>query len=160
MTRVALYARYSSDNQRDASIEDQFRICREHAKREKWKVISTYKDTGISGASMILLPSIQTLLKDLRLSFRPPGRRHRRTDPGRPRDRRTSGGARPPHLPRVCVGPQRAFHRRTPERRRHRQSYGRQVEQHHVAGQCPARHRYCEQRALRGTALSGTGCAI
>jgi hypothetical protein len=25
MTRVALYARYSSDNQRDASIEDQFR---------------------------------------------------------------------------------------------------------------------------------------
>jgi hypothetical protein len=26
MTRVALYARYSSDNQRDASIEDQLRI--------------------------------------------------------------------------------------------------------------------------------------
>jgi hypothetical protein len=30
MTRVALYARYSSDNQRDASIEDQLRICREN----------------------------------------------------------------------------------------------------------------------------------
>lgn len=29
MTRVALYARYSSDNQREASIEDQLRICRE-----------------------------------------------------------------------------------------------------------------------------------
>ena len=39
MTRVALYARYSSDNQREASIEDQFRICREQAKREKWKVV-------------------------------------------------------------------------------------------------------------------------
>lgn len=26
--RAALYARYSSDNQRDASIEDQLRICR------------------------------------------------------------------------------------------------------------------------------------
>jgi hypothetical protein len=26
MTRVALYARYSSDNQRDASIEDQLRL--------------------------------------------------------------------------------------------------------------------------------------
>jgi hypothetical protein len=99
MTRVALYARYSSDNQRDASIEDQFRICREHAKREKWKVISTYKDAGISGASMILRPSIQTLLQDLRLSCRPPVRRQRRTDPGRPRDRRASGGDRPPHLP-------------------------------------------------------------
>ena len=64
MTRVALYARYSSDNQRDASIEDQFRICREHARREKWKVIGAYKDAGISGASMILRPGIQTLLQD------------------------------------------------------------------------------------------------
>ncbi|WP_254454743.1 recombinase family protein [Acetobacter estunensis] len=64
MTRVALYTRYSSDNQRDASIEDQFRICREHAKREQWKVIGAYKDAGISGASMILRPGIQTLLQD------------------------------------------------------------------------------------------------
>ena len=36
MTRVALYARYSSDNQRDASIEDQLHICREKAEREQW----------------------------------------------------------------------------------------------------------------------------
>jgi len=39
MTRVALYARCSSDKQREASIDDQFRICREQAKREKWKVV-------------------------------------------------------------------------------------------------------------------------
>jgi len=64
MTRVALYARYSSDNQRDVSIEDQFRICREQAKREGWKVVGTYKDAGISGASMILRPGIQILLQD------------------------------------------------------------------------------------------------
>ncbi|MCB9942820.1 MAG: recombinase family protein [Geminicoccaceae bacterium] len=64
MTRVALYARYSSDNQREASIEDQFRICREQAKRETWKVVGTYKDAGISGASMILRPGIQSLLQD------------------------------------------------------------------------------------------------
>lgn len=32
MTRAAPYARYSSDNQREASIEDQFRLCREHCK--------------------------------------------------------------------------------------------------------------------------------
>ena len=64
MTRVALYARYSSDNQRDASIEDQLRICREQAKREKWKIVGTYKDAGISGASMILRPGIQALLQD------------------------------------------------------------------------------------------------
>ena len=29
--KVALYARYSSDNQRDASIADQLRVCRTHA---------------------------------------------------------------------------------------------------------------------------------
>ncbi len=64
MMRVALYARYSSDNQREASIEDQFRVCREKTKREKWKIVGTYKDVGISGASMILRPGIQTLLQD------------------------------------------------------------------------------------------------
>jgi site-specific DNA recombinase len=64
MTRVAFYARYSSDNQREASIEDQLRICREQAKREKWKIVGTYKDAGISGASMILRPGIQALLQD------------------------------------------------------------------------------------------------
>ncbi|MBZ9791677.1 recombinase family protein [Rhizobium sp. 3T7] len=64
MTRVALYARYSSDNQREASIDDQFRICREQAKREKWKIVGTYKDAGISGASMVLRPGIQALLQD------------------------------------------------------------------------------------------------
>ncbi|KGJ03415.1 Site-specific DNA recombinase [Paracoccus halophilus] len=64
MTRVALYARYSSDNQREASIEDQLRICREQAKREKWKIVGTYKDAGISGASMTLRPNIQALMQD------------------------------------------------------------------------------------------------
>ncbi len=64
MTHVAIYARYSSDSQRDASIEDQFRICREQAKREGWQVIGTYKDAGISGSSMILRPGIQMLLQD------------------------------------------------------------------------------------------------
>jgi site-specific DNA recombinase len=64
MTRVALYARYSSDNQSVASIEDQFRICREHATREQWKVVGTYHDAAISGASVILRPGVQALLQD------------------------------------------------------------------------------------------------
>src|SRR5487761_1137612 len=64
MTKVALYARYSSDNQSVASIEDQFRICREQAAREKWKVVGTYHDAAISGASVILRPGIQSLLQD------------------------------------------------------------------------------------------------
>ncbi|MFC3061564.1 recombinase family protein [Paenirhodobacter populi] len=64
MTRVALYARYSDEKQRSASIEDQFRICREQAKREDWQVVGTYKDAAISGSSVILRPGIQTLLQD------------------------------------------------------------------------------------------------
>ena len=64
MTRVALYARYSSDNQSVASIDDQFRICRDHAARERWKIMSTYKDAAISGASVTLRPGIQALLQD------------------------------------------------------------------------------------------------
>ncbi len=64
MPRVALYARYSSDNQSESSIEDQFRLCREHAGRERWKIVGTYHDAAISGASMILRPGIQSLLQD------------------------------------------------------------------------------------------------
>jgi DNA invertase Pin-like site-specific DNA recombinase len=63
MIRVALYARYSSDNQRDASIEDQLRQCRERAEREGWTVVETYSDRAISGASMIR-SGIQALLAD------------------------------------------------------------------------------------------------
>ena len=33
MIKVALYARYSSDNQSVASIDDQLRVCRDHAVR-------------------------------------------------------------------------------------------------------------------------------
>ncbi|WP_342354330.1 recombinase family protein [Paracoccus siganidrum] len=64
MTRIALYARYSSDQQREASIEDQFRICRDRAKKEGWRIVDMYQDAGISGSSMILRPGIQTLLQD------------------------------------------------------------------------------------------------
>jgi site-specific DNA recombinase len=64
MPKVALYARYSMDGQSVASIEDQFRICREHADRERWQVAATYHDAAISGASVILRPGVQTLLQD------------------------------------------------------------------------------------------------
>ena len=62
--RVALYARYSSDNQRDASIQDQFSICRERANKEGWQVAATYQDARLSGATLILRPGIQTLVQD------------------------------------------------------------------------------------------------
>lgn len=67
MIRVALYARYSSDMQNEASIEDQLAICRDQAAREKWRVVGTYQDAAISGASVILRPGILALLQDAQL---------------------------------------------------------------------------------------------
>lgn len=63
MTRVALYARFSTDMQSQSSVDDQMRITAERAEREGWKVIQKYADHGISGASM-MRPGIQKLMSD------------------------------------------------------------------------------------------------
>ncbi len=61
--KAAIYARYSSDNQRDASIADQLRVCRLHAEKQGWQVVEEYTDHAISGASL-LRPGIQSLISD------------------------------------------------------------------------------------------------
>ena len=63
MTAAAIYARYSSDLQREASIEDQIRLCREVAGREGWSVVHCYTDQGVSGASL-MRPGMQAMLQD------------------------------------------------------------------------------------------------
>jgi DNA invertase Pin-like site-specific DNA recombinase len=63
--RAAVYARYSSDAQRDASIEDQVRFCRELVQRHGWTVVEVYADHALSGASA-LRPGYQRLLEDVR----------------------------------------------------------------------------------------------
>jgi site-specific DNA recombinase len=50
--RAVLYARFSSDLQKDRSIEDQFAVCRTVASRDNLKVTKTYSDRAKSGASM------------------------------------------------------------------------------------------------------------
>src|SRR5256885_8687818 len=60
--RVAIYARYSSDNQREASIADQFRICREYAKRKGWKIAQEHSDHAMSGATL-LRPGFQAMMQ-------------------------------------------------------------------------------------------------
>ncbi len=64
MTRAAIYARYSSDNQKEASIEDQVRLCTERAEREGWTVANVYTDHAISGSSLMLRPGVQSLMQD------------------------------------------------------------------------------------------------
>jgi DNA invertase Pin-like site-specific DNA recombinase len=64
--RAAIYARYSSDLQSAASIEDQIRICREHIAHESGTVIEIYTDYAISGGSLKNRPGIRALLDDAR----------------------------------------------------------------------------------------------
>jgi site-specific DNA recombinase len=61
--KVAIYARYSSENQRDASIADQFRICREFAQRQGWHVAAEYSDHAVSGAT-IMRPGFQAMMRE------------------------------------------------------------------------------------------------
>jgi hypothetical protein len=63
--RVAIYARFSSELQREASIEDQIRVCTALASREGWSLVQTYTDYAISGATA-LRPGYQALLADAR----------------------------------------------------------------------------------------------
>jgi site-specific DNA recombinase len=63
--RAVVYARYSSELQRDASIEDQVRVCRRRVEAEGWRLGRVYSDHGASGSSH-LRAGYQALLADAR----------------------------------------------------------------------------------------------
>jgi DNA invertase Pin-like site-specific DNA recombinase len=62
--RAVIYARYSSENQREASIEDQIEICRRYIVQQGWTHTQTYDDRAASGASTRLRPGFQRMLAD------------------------------------------------------------------------------------------------
>jgi hypothetical protein len=66
---VALYARYSSDQQREASIEDRLALCRIYAERQGWRVSHEYTDPKITGATLLLRPGILTSFPILSSTF-------------------------------------------------------------------------------------------
>ena len=61
--RIAVYARYSSANQRETSIEDQVRVCREHVERRggEFRAAMVFEDRARSGASLAR-PAIKQLI--------------------------------------------------------------------------------------------------
>ena len=61
--RVALYARFSSEHQKESSIEDQNRNCETRATREGWTITARYADRAISGTTSDR-PDYQRMLKD------------------------------------------------------------------------------------------------
>lgn len=60
---VAIYARFSSSSQREASIEEQLKICRQYAEQNKYAVTKIYSDCAISGKTDNR-PQLQKLLSD------------------------------------------------------------------------------------------------
>lgn len=62
MTRFAVYARFSSDQQSDASIEDQVRLCRERVARDGGTVVATFEDRAISGSRIDTRPGMLALI--------------------------------------------------------------------------------------------------
>lgn len=62
MRTVAIYARYSSEHQSERSIDDQVRLCREHASHQGWHVAEVYADYAISGAHLRSRPQAQAMM--------------------------------------------------------------------------------------------------
>ena len=60
---AVIYARYSSHNQRDVSIEQQIEACRKHAARMGLTVTATYEDRAISGKTD-KRPAFQQMMND------------------------------------------------------------------------------------------------
>ena len=60
---AALYARYSSDNQREESIVAQLRACREYCKRKNYTIIKEYADEACTGTNDNR-PQFQQMLAD------------------------------------------------------------------------------------------------
>src|SRR6202158_2209738 len=62
---AVVYARYSSDLQRESFIDDQIRISRKRIEQEGCEYLHAYIDRALSGASA-LRPAYQSLLEDAR----------------------------------------------------------------------------------------------
>ena len=64
MKKAVTYARYSSELQRDSSIEDQQALCRRFAEREGYTITNEYSDRAQSGASLFGRDGFQKLMTD------------------------------------------------------------------------------------------------
>lgn len=68
MKKVVLYARFSSENQRDESIDAQIRACKEYAKSHKYLAVGEYIDRAFTGTNDNR-PEFQRMLEDSRNGY-------------------------------------------------------------------------------------------
>ena len=61
--KAVIYARYSSNNQREASIEQQVAECKKFAERNNLPVVGVYQDAAISGRTDDR-PDFQRMMRD------------------------------------------------------------------------------------------------
>ena len=61
--KAVIYARYSSDSQREESIEGQIRECSEYAERNKITILTSYIDRALS-ARTADRPEFQRMIRD------------------------------------------------------------------------------------------------
>ena len=61
--RAVIYARYSSHNQKEISVEGQLRVCREYASKKGYMVIGEYIDRALSGKTDAR-PDFQRMIHD------------------------------------------------------------------------------------------------
>lgn len=72
-TPVAIYSRYSTDEQDPRSIDDQIRRCTEHANGHDQEVVATFSDAAVSGAHTDRV-SFTKMLDAVTATKRPPFR--------------------------------------------------------------------------------------
>ena len=63
MKSAVIYARYSSDNQSEQSIEGQLRVCEEYAQKNNILILGTYIDRAMTGTNDNR-PDFQKMIKD------------------------------------------------------------------------------------------------
>lgn len=63
METAVIYARYSSENQTEQSIEGQLRVCNDYARNNDILIVGTYVDRAMTGTND-LRPDFQRMIKD------------------------------------------------------------------------------------------------
>ena len=61
--KAVIYARYSSDSQREESIEGQIRKCTDYCEKNNFSIVGTYIDRALS-ARTANRPEFQRMVKD------------------------------------------------------------------------------------------------
>ena len=66
--KAVIYARYSSHNQREESIEGQLKVCHEFAEKNGYTIVSEYIDRALSGTNDSR-PDFQRMISDSNKKF-------------------------------------------------------------------------------------------